>query len=250
MRPNTCTPPYACLLQVAALSCLQALELSCVRYSAHSMADLSSLQCLTGLSLDCAAAAPATLAAMSGLRELRISGCHETEPLSGLDAQLSHLTQLTWLWLGGAYLYTLPALASLQQLEHFGIWTEEDVPMEGGDGQALPRLPDGPYLHSLRDLDLTWPLMVKSLPALRQATALTQIVLGSMPSADDTPPGTWTAFWDWAAHHPPLKALRFCLDEEWDGPFSCAMFDAVMRLRELRPALSVSRLEFTTASCH
>lgn len=263
--PCFCTP----LPQVAALTNLQELQLKCRNYSGDSMAGLSSLPALTNLAMNCFTAMPVGLAGLTQLARLELSTCTNAQAVPGLAAALTCLTGLYDLWIGGDYPSVLPALTALSQLEKLGLllYTHEAAEEGGAEpaaeaaaapqaaavdaelqAAALPSLPIGPYLSGLAELDVNWPLLANSLPALQQASALEYLGVNDMPTPEATPEESWDAAFHWLAHHPPLQELSLKLSD--DEQFGFATFDALMRLKDRRPALKVARGQSSWTDCN
>ncbi|PRW32843.1 hypothetical protein C2E21_8154 [Chlorella sorokiniana] len=272
--------------QVAALINLEELQLKCRSYSADSMAGISSLPALTNLVLSCFTAMPAGLAGMTQLARLELNTCTDSAPVAGLAAMLTSLTGLWDLWIGGDYASVLPALTALTQLEKLGLMlyttgpeAEEDVegavpaaaaaaavgpgaaaapaaaPAAGagaaagaaGDAATQPSLPAGSYLSGLLELDVNWPLLANSLPALEQAIQLEYLAMHSVPDPKAAPTEQWDSTFNWLARHPPLQQLHLRLSD--DEQISFAAFDALMRLKDRRPGLQLDRGASSWTNC-
>lgn len=275
--------PLACtlLLQVSALTNLQELHLKCRGYSADSLAGICGLPAMTNLVLNCFTAMPAGLAGMTQLCRLEVTTCTNAQPVAGLAAALPSLTGLRDLWIAGDYASVLPGLTGLTQLEKLGLMLyknehgAEDVeaeaeaapaaapaapqvavagaaPVAAAAGAAVeaaaqPSLPVGPYLSVLLDLDVNWPLLANSVPALEQATQLEYVGVHTMPDPEAAPKEHWDAAFAWLARHPPLQELSLRLSDE--ELFNIAAFDALMRLKDRRPGLKVARGQCSWITC-
>lgn len=271
--------PLACplLLQVSALTNLQELHLKCRGYSADSLAGICGLPALTNLVLNCFTAMPAGLAGMTQLGRLEVTTCTNAQPVAGLAAALPSLTGLWDLWIGGDYASVLPGLTGLTQLEKLGLMLYKNepeaeeaeaapaaapavpqaaaagaAPAEAAAGAAVeaaaqPSLPVGPYLSGLLELDVHWPLLANSLPALEQATQLEYVGVQTMPDPEAAPKEQWDAAFAWLARHPPLQELSLRPSDE--ELFNFAAFDALMRLKDRRPGLKVAREQSSWITC-
>ncbi len=108
---------------------------------------------------------------------------------------------------------TLPAaLSSLSRLQlcHLERWDERETAAQ------VVTLPSGPWLGSLRWLSADIGTLLSSVEALHTAAALECVSVAE--SSADSPAIDWSslaaaAFFDWLAHHPPLRRLSI----EWPG---------------------------------
>lgn len=247
MKSHKCAAPPSCssLLQVSALADLEELELQNCSYSASSMAGLSALHALTDLEFVACSAAPTELASMTQLHRLAVTRGGDAGAMPGIDAALSSLTRLTELWLAGSYASALPALPALSQLDSLAVLLPRPAPTATDDEvapPAPPALPLGPWIGSLTELNVNWPLLANSVLALQQATSLEFVGVQSVPDPNDGPSESWDSAFDWLARHPPLRECRLCLDPLEDV-LNFAAFDALMRLKDRRPSLLVGRVD-------
>ena len=238
------------------------------------MSLLSRLTALTHLSLEDDACPPsgASLAALTALRHLQLGSddsdgyteCHgvdgdvpfEEVPFEAqqLDAALPALQQLTCLALNiGNGIPEIPAaVARLPQLQRLFLF---------GFVYPVPALPVG--FSSLERLGAPWEMLAVSVPALAAMPQLQQLWVGGVPgkrysSALRLPAAAptaweafweaaWEAFWEWAAQHGPLRQLTLpepSLTARFNrcpAPVCARLADALQRLSQSRPSLSVVR---------
>ena len=218
------------LLQFARLPNLQHLELVTPPLAAGTDALLR----LRGITYMNAQIQPSpALAEMTQLRHLELTPQgrpHEIAPQ--LDAALRQLQQLTALVLKGRLMLSIPpAVAGLRYLQRCMLGRYQGQPLGGP-------LPGGPWMASLRWLCADWEVLCAS-PVLVAADRLEYICVSSMPRNESQDfPLSSAAFWHWAATHPPLRRLSL---QTHSAPLPPEVFDAVMALRDARPALVVHR---------
>ncbi|PRW60140.1 Serine threonine- kinase CTR1 [Chlorella sorokiniana] len=195
---------------------LHHLFIDCVETPADAYTALLALSSLRVLVLSTCDHLPACLPQLSQVQALHLRDtpnnfeAEEEEMVASaaqLDAALSQLTQLTRLFLQGLrYCCQLcPALADLDELERFSCsgWKPQD-----------PRLPDGPWLASLRQLSLPIECLVASPGQLPRLSWLEELELlcgwsdwrvarAWQPSESEL------AVVRWAGRHPRLRRICF-----------------------------------------
>lgn len=181
-------------LQVAALPCLQRLQLTGFDCPAAGMGALVHLSSLTHLSINSRRCV--LPAGLSTLRTLCIHGSDAIElQLSAALPSLQHLTGLAV----EAMDPIPPAVAGLPQLQQLFWFT---------NGTQTEQLPG---LHSLTQVQLlgvSGRTAFASLPALAAMPALAELWLHNTPDAGVVPADQWQAFWAFVQQHPPLRRLR------------------------------------------
>jgi hypothetical protein len=233
------------LLQIGALPNLLELLIEQAQYSGSSTNALSGLTSLTSLTLDKCSSLPLGITGLTALEHLHLHSvlCFEPEPTALLDAALSQLTRLTALVIFGETTPSLPA--SLSRLAGLQCLLFEHLVMGNFDPQ-----PHKPLLlpPSLRWLKADWEVLLSSRTTLVTAQRLEHVCIADMPCLGDR--ADWSAFWQWASQHPPLRSLTL---DAWNDadfnpgydpgyiPFPSRMFDSLMWLRTVRPGLRVFR---------
>jgi hypothetical protein len=101
---------------------------------------------------------------------------------------------------------------------------------------------------SLRWLKADWEVLLSSRTTLAAAPRLEHVCIADMPCLGGRT--GWSAFWQRASQHPPLRSLTLDgwnenqYDPGYDPgymPFSSRLFDSLMWLRTVRPGLRVFR---------
>lgn len=254
-----CTPMPVGL---AGMTQLAALELSSAGGGDHPVPGAAAvLSCLTGLSDlwlsgDYAAALPA-LTALSRLEKLGVL-LRKHEPQAAdepadpaIEAAFAGADPAIEAALAGADPDAEAAFGAADPAAEAAPAAAVQAPPQavGAALQAFagqPCLPIGPYLSGLVELDVYWPLLANSLPALQQATQLESISIHSMPHPDVAPKEQWEAAFSWLARHPLLQELNLGVPS--DGNFNSAVFDALMLLKDRRPSLKVARKDWSSGN--
>ncbi len=245
---NTCCalrdwPGLLIPLQVSQLSHLTQLSLAHSNYSPEGQGALTALASLRHLHVFLCPA-PACLPALTSLEHLFLVTGTADLTLQ-LEAALAQLTGLTSLVIRADSQRIPPALGGLSRLQRLS-WSGWD-----DDEPADTRLPDGPWLASIRWLGLPWPILERSALALADAPQLEYLCASTMPEpsivmVDGTDGGTrWRRFWRFLVAHPPLRcfgldAEPYDMEDEDDGPAerpSADLLQALLLLRGMRPAL-------------
>lgn len=236
------------MLQFTALTRLRELMLCNAYYTTASQAGLSALAgSLTALDLvECKAAPPpSTLAALTGLARLNVAGLATDAPLAALKAALVQalpvLRRLTHLTLELTGLTPLPtALACAPELRQLCLFN-------GTRNDPLPpgfALPSGPW-PQLQELEVSWPhLLGSAVASLQQMGHLTALTINGPSRMPE--PAELSAFWAWAAQHPPLRNLLVFWTRDEDGNEGDEDFqqvhlvNAMLSLQRTRPDLHVA----------
>lgn len=104
------------------------------------------------------------------------------------------------------------ALASLPRLQRFYLMLDFDS--ESPIGPPAPLLPAGPWILSLRWLGAPLDVLVSSVEALRQATALEYVeATEADPRLVDWRAPATAAFFDWLGQHGSLRRVSF---DDWE----------------------------------
>ena len=101
-------------------------------------------------------------------------------------------------------------------------------------------IPSGAWLSSLRWLHLNFALLANSMEPLSH-THLLEYLSINVPTAITAQLGAHSAFWIWAARHPPLRRLGLEFEEYTDeAPFPYALLHKILCLLQQRPSLAVA----------
>ena len=152
-----------------------------------------------------------------------------------LGNTLPQLTRLTKLLLTVDERFDFAAVSQLPRLQRLALWTDDA-------GLPDPAALAGPWLASLRWLGLEWAWLEPAVSALRAAPRLEYVCSLTMPACADE--GRWRAAWDFLATHPPLR----CFGIDATSPPAMPVFDAVIGLKNRRPALPVRRIARSKAA--
>lgn len=233
------------LPQVSQLVALNILKLAGCKYTSASMACLSTLTTLRRLECTNTHSLPSTLSAMTWLGCLncgqnRGASAEAAEAWHEIEhAALPRLARLTALVLGcSTNSSNLLSVAQLPRLQR--LWYEPDPADPLPDPAAL----SGPWLASLCWLGLPWGVLERVADALRAAPRLEYLCSLTLPACADE--AHWRAAWDFLATHPPLR--RFLIEIERESPPTWPFVDALVELRNRRPALVVRRTSYTPVS--
>ena len=247
-----CKCGYCCVLQLALLSNLRTLDLSCSKYVTTSQGALVHLSRLRHLA-PAQPGLPACLGELTQLEVLAIKDCtyadHHHALLKNALPNLQCLTCLL-LRIDGNGLPRLPSeLAQLGRLQRFLLSSLDDAP--SALDYRLP--PAGPWLASLRWLGLSWAIALENLDVLAAARRLEYLCLltasgfNSSAAAAAADSERWPTFWRWAGTHPSLRCLG--IELKWvsiESPaptFLLSLLNGVLDLQHRRPALRVHRTE-------
>lgn len=165
----------------------------------------------------------------------------------GAGDSLQSLQQLTCLLIDGSsdLNQVLPALGGLSRLQQCSVIvygdTSEARPLAEPGPPLASSLPSGAWLRSLRWLQCSFPTLVNSVEQLAAAQQLEYLSIAGVPTAGsaDLDLAAHSAFWDWAARHPPLRRLGLELVEPQASPVPSDFLNEVLILWQRRPALLV-----------
>ena len=134
----------------------------------------------------------------------------------------------------------LDALAALGELLCLQRCLLERTDKRAAD-EAVPALPGGPWLRSLRMLGANIDVLSSSTAVLQAAPALEVVCAGDTDSQQqfDWRSPAAAAFFDWLARHPPLRLVYFEPDAE-SAAFDSHLFAArLAQLWRRRPGMDV-----------
>lgn len=198
-------------------------------YDTESMGCLLTLSALRTLEVE---DWPAPLAALTQLECLFANNVGDPE---AFETALGQLRGLTTLALYSQAPERPPPFSHLRHLQRLCLCTT-------GCDLADLSLPSGPWLASIRWLGLNFDVLTAAVDLLCGAPQLEYLCCLDCPerTAGEMRP-QWRAFWEFAATHSPLRCLGFVADDGND--FKLLLIDALLHLKERRPALQLRRYD-------
>lgn len=221
------------------LTGLQQLELSDCHYRGDGLRVLSGLTQLTSLRCDRCFDVPPCLSMLTQLEQLVIDPLDNPQAVVTLVEGISHLRQLTTLYLSSDILpYLPPSITTLQRLQRLCVARNFRSSMD-------LYVPPGKWLASLHFLGLPWKALPSAIGLLEAASAAPEhIVSTTLPwynshvLPEEWAQHTWHLFWRYLDSCPSLRC--FVAERAYhEGSPSVQLLDTMFALQQRHPDLQL-----------